>query len=80
MSRKRRADAESTSLSFLDVVVCGFGAVILLLVLTKIFEPVICQPSSLSTAVQVAAPASLPLPGSVSDRQPISSPLAILGR
>ena len=40
MSRKRRADAESTSLSFLDVVVCGFGAVILLLVLTKIFEPV----------------------------------------
>jgi hypothetical protein len=40
MSRKKRSDIEATSLSFLDVIVCGFGAVILLLVLTKIFEPV----------------------------------------
>ena len=29
------------SLSFLDVISCGFGALILLLVLTKVFDPVI---------------------------------------
>ena len=38
--RKRRRDIETGSLSFLDVICCGFGAIILLLVLTKIFEPV----------------------------------------
>ena len=37
--RKRR-DMETFNLSFLDVVCCGFGSVILLLVLTKIYEPV----------------------------------------
>ena len=39
MRRRRREGAEGFSLSFLDVVCCGFGAVILLLVLTKIGEP-----------------------------------------
>jgi len=38
--RKRHRDVEIGSLSFLDVVCCGFGAVILLLVITKIFEPI----------------------------------------
>ena len=38
--RKRNRDIEIGSLSFLDVVCCGFGAVILLLVITKIFEPI----------------------------------------
>ena len=38
--RKKRRDVETGSLSFLDVVCCGFGAVILLLVITKIFEPI----------------------------------------
>ena len=38
--RKRNRDVEIGSLSFLDVVCCGFGAVILLLVITKIFEPI----------------------------------------
>ena len=37
---KRRRDIETGSLSFLDVICCGFGAVILLLVITKIFEPI----------------------------------------
>ena len=37
--RKRR-DMETFNLSFLDVVCCGFGAVILLLVITKIYEPI----------------------------------------
>lgn len=41
MTRRRRArrEFEVMSLSFLDVVCCGFGAIILLLVLTKIGEP-----------------------------------------
>jgi hypothetical protein len=38
--RRRRRDVETTSLSFLDCICCGFGAIILLLVITKMFEPV----------------------------------------
>ncbi len=38
--KKRRREIETGSLSFLDVICCGFGAIILLLVLTKIFEPI----------------------------------------
>ncbi len=37
---KRRREAESMSLSFLDVITCGFGGIILLLVITKMFEPI----------------------------------------
>ena len=39
MARRRKRDAEGFSLSFLDAISCGFGAVLLLLVLTKIYEP-----------------------------------------
>ncbi|MDX1563137.1 MAG: VWA domain-containing protein [Gammaproteobacteria bacterium] len=39
MKRKRR-ELSSLSLSFLDAVTCGFGAIILLLVIAKIFEPI----------------------------------------
>ena len=39
MRRRRRSEAEGFSLSFLDCICCGFGAIILLLVLTKIGEP-----------------------------------------
>ena len=40
MSRKRRGGGmEGFSLSFLDVICCGFGAIVLLLVLSKIGEP-----------------------------------------
>ena len=42
--RKKR-DMETFNLSFLDVVCCGFGAVILLLVITKIYEPITIQKS-----------------------------------
>ena len=42
--RKRR-NMETFNLSFLDVVCCGFGAVILLLVITKIYEPVTIEKS-----------------------------------
>lgn len=38
---RNRREIEGISLSFLDVISCGFGAIILLLVLTKVFEPVV---------------------------------------
>jgi hypothetical protein len=40
MRGDRRRATESFSLSFLDCICCGFGAIILLLVLTKIGEPI----------------------------------------
>ncbi len=41
--RHKRREIEGISLSFLDVISCGFGALILLLVLTKVFEPVVFE-------------------------------------
>ncbi len=38
-ARRKRAAAEGFSLSFLDAVSCGFGAIVILLVLSKIGEP-----------------------------------------
>lgn len=40
---RRRRNVEAFSLSFLDCICCGFGAIILLLVLSKIYEPVIIE-------------------------------------
>lgn len=37
--RRRRRDSDTLSLSFLDAISCGFGAIILLLVIVKIYEP-----------------------------------------
>ena len=39
MRKKSRRDVEVFSLAFLDVICCGFGAIILLLVLVKVGEP-----------------------------------------
>jgi hypothetical protein len=39
VSRRRRRETELAGLSFLDAICCGFGAVILLLVIVKIREP-----------------------------------------
>jgi hypothetical protein len=39
MSRRKRRATETFSLSFLDCICCGFGAIILLIVITKIYEP-----------------------------------------
>ncbi|MCG8370939.1 MAG: VWA domain-containing protein [Proteobacteria bacterium] len=39
----RRRKVEAFSLSFLDCICCGFGAIILLLVLSKIYEPVVIE-------------------------------------
>ena len=39
--KKERREVEAFSMSFLDAVCCGFGAIILMLVLTKTAEPII---------------------------------------
>jgi len=44
MARKNR-NIEAFSLSFLDCICCGFGAIILLLVLSKVYDPVIIEKS-----------------------------------
>ena len=50
---QRRAPAEF-SLSFLDVICCGFGAVILLLMITKTVQPQILERSTVEAAGRVA--------------------------
>jgi len=45
MKRKQRS-VETLSLSFLDSISCGFGAIILLLVIAKIFEPIRLEESN----------------------------------
>ena len=44
MSRRKRP-IEQISLSFLDCICCGFGAIILLLVIVKTAEPMIIEES-----------------------------------
>ncbi len=52
-SRGRRAP-EEFSLSFLDVICCGFGAVILLLMITKTVQPQIIEASTVNLKGKVA--------------------------
>jgi hypothetical protein len=54
VSRRRKRPVEVFSLSFLDVVCCGFGAIILLLVLVKIAEPVVLEAVSADLSGVVA--------------------------
>jgi len=46
MAKRKRRNTDALNLSFLDTISCGFGAVILLLVLSKIYEPVIMEKTS----------------------------------
>lgn len=41
--RRRREESDSLNMSFLDAISCGFGAIILLLVITLLFEPATIQ-------------------------------------
>ena len=45
--RRKRRDIEGQSLSFLDCIACGFGAIILLLVIVKTTEPVVLEASTI---------------------------------
>ena len=51
----RRRGIEEFSVSFLDVICCGFGAVILLLMLTKTLEPQVLESSNLDLSERIAA-------------------------
>ena len=53
MRRKRRS-FEIFSLSFLDVVSCGFGAIVLLLVIVKISEPLVTEQANADLSSGIA--------------------------
>jgi hypothetical protein len=53
MARRKR-NIEAFSLSFLDCICCGFGAIVLLLVLSKIYEPVILEKTNEDLAQLIA--------------------------
>jgi hypothetical protein len=46
--RNGRREVEGISLSFLDVICCGFGAIILLLMITKVVEPIVLENSAVN--------------------------------
>ncbi|MYK28214.1 MAG: VWA domain-containing protein, partial [Gammaproteobacteria bacterium] len=48
MSTRNRRLIEEFSVSFLDVICCGFGAIILLLMITKTVEPILLERSVVS--------------------------------
>lgn len=55
MSRRRnRRGIAEFSLSFLDVISCGFGAIILLLIISKTVEPVILEKTQLNLEGKIA--------------------------
>ncbi len=52
--RLNRREAETVSISFLDVICCGFGAIILLLMITKLVEPVVLEETRVDLQAVVA--------------------------
>lgn len=52
---KRRRSSEEFSLSFLDVICCGFGAIILLLMITRISEPRVLERDTRDMHGRIAA-------------------------
>ncbi|MEM0954110.1 MAG: VWA domain-containing protein [Pseudomonadota bacterium] len=54
MPREKRRQAEEFGLSFLDVICCGFGAVILLLMITKTVQPQIIEASAVNLEGRIA--------------------------
>ena len=52
--KKRRA-IEEIGISFLDVICCGFGAIILLLMITKIVAPSVLEATTIDLEGQVAS-------------------------
>ncbi len=51
---QKRRHIEEFSVSFLDVICCGFGAIILLLLITKTVEPILLEKSSINLEGQIA--------------------------
>jgi len=52
--KKQRRDIQIFSLSFLDCICCGFGAVILLFVLSKFAEPLIIEEAKVDLEAKIA--------------------------
>ena len=52
--RRRRRGIAEFGLSFLDVISCGFGAIILLLIISKTVEPVLLERSKVNLDSQIA--------------------------
>jgi hypothetical protein len=55
MARRRTRGVPEFSLSFLDVICCGFGAIILLLMITKTVQPQIIEASTVNLEGKLAA-------------------------
>jgi len=55
MARRRGRAPEEFSISFLDVICCGFGAIILLLMITKTVEPQIIETTTVNLEGKLAA-------------------------
>ncbi|MEO0368907.1 MAG: VWA domain-containing protein [Pseudomonadota bacterium] len=53
MSRRMRRQFEDSNISFLDVICCGFGAIVLLLVIVKPTQPVVLEESPIDLNGQV---------------------------
>ncbi|MBM4219079.1 MAG: VWA domain-containing protein [Gammaproteobacteria bacterium] len=53
MKRRTRRDTETFSMSFLDCICCGFGAIILLLVLNEFGEPIQLEQSKIDLDQQI---------------------------
>jgi ElaB/YqjD/DUF883 family membrane-anchored ribosome-binding protein len=53
MKRRTRRDTETFSMSFLDCICCGFGAIILLLVLNEFGEPIQLEQSKVDLDQQI---------------------------
>lgn len=53
MSKKKRRDTMEASLSFLDVISCGFGAVVLLLIIARLGDPATLEEAEKNLMAQV---------------------------
>ena len=45
MSRRRRRGSEDSNVSFLDIICCGFGAIVLLMVIVRPSQPIVLEES-----------------------------------
>jgi len=54
VKKRKRRGIEEFSVSFLDVICCGFGAIILLLMITKTVEPILLEESQVNLEGVVA--------------------------
>ena len=54
MSRRKRRESEDFNISFLDVICCGFGAIVFLLMITKTVQPIVMEKTAISLDAMVA--------------------------